>query len=224
MAENDGMTDVDTQPPGSASVSKAEASLGRTFTKLGWCGFWAQVIVGAVPVLLMVYLFLFARSPGPRAGFALVEYLSAASLLTLVFTTWWAFRYQRLGRRLIDPDRSISLKSLARAAWVGIVASTIGILFSMLVMLIEVAHLLFYFLSTPQGGVPVIQTTGEESASWVSAVDMLSLMALLLAVLAELLMLAISQWLLFRTTLVAAGAGTASVKELVESGPTPEAS
>jgi len=193
--------------------SKTVAALARTFTKLGWCGFWAQVVVGAAPVLLMAYLFLFARSPGPRAGFALVEYLSTASLLTLVFTTFWAFRYMRLGRKLATSERPLPFSSLTRAAWIGIVASTIGILFSMLVMLIEVAHLLFYFLSTPQGGVPVIQTTGEEAASWVSAVDMLSLMALLLALFAELLMLVISLWLLFRTTLAAAGTASMVIPE-----------
>jgi hypothetical protein len=71
-------------------------------------------------------------------------------------------------------------------------------------MLIEVAHLLFYFLSTPQGGVQVVQTTSSDSASWVSAVDMLSLLALILCLLAELIVLAFGLWLLFRTSLAAA--------------------
>jgi len=74
----------------------------------------------------------------------------------------------------------------------------------MLVMIIETAHLLFYFLAAPQGGVPVIQTPGAGPMSWVSAIDMASLMALNFLVFAELVVLIISLWLLFRTQQVAA--------------------
>jgi hypothetical protein len=72
----------------------------------------------------------------------------------------------------------------------------------MVVMKIEVGHLLFYFLSAPQGGVPVFQTAGAAPASWVSAVDMLSLMALLLTLAAEIIVLVLGLWLLFRSSQV----------------------
>ena len=65
-------------------------------------------------------------------------------------------------------------------------------------------HLLFYFLAAPQGGVPVFQTADAGPTGWVSAVDMVSLMALSLFVFAELVVLILSLWLLFRTTQVAA--------------------
>ncbi len=192
------------------SDPKAIRSLSRAFRHLGWSGFWSQIVIGALPIALMIYLFVFAASPtGPRAGFALVEYLTIAGLLVLAFTTYWSYRYTRLARRLNDPDRRPTFPVLIRAAWVGITASTMGIVFSLLVMLIEVAHLLFYFLKAPQGGVPVIQTTSAESASWVSAVDMLSLLALIFSLLAELIVLVFSLWLLFRSTLAAERAGEA---------------
>jgi len=56
-------------------------------------------------------------------------------------------------------------------------------------MLIVTAHLLFYFITAPQGGVQVVQTTNGDSASWVSADDMLSLMALILSLSAEMIVL-----------------------------------
>jgi len=181
------------------------ATLSRVYSRLGWCGFWAQLIVGSLPVLLMGYLFAFARTPGPRNGFVLVEYLSIASLLALAFTTFWAFGYTKLAKKLLTPEPFITYRKLVRSAWMGGVISIIGMVFSLTIMLIEVAHLLFYFLSTPQGGVPVIQTTGAESASWVSAVDMLSLMALVLTLITELLFLVFSQYLLYRSLAAAAG-------------------
>ncbi len=188
----------------SVSESKLAASLAGSYRRLGWCGFWSQVIVGSIPIVLMVYLFFFSRATiRPRAGFAFVEYLTLAGMLILAFTTFWFFRYTRLAKAIADPERSPSYRNLTRAAWTGISASVLGILFSILVMLIEVAHLLFYFLATPQGGVQVVQTTGNDSASWVSAVDMLSLMALIVCLLVELIVLALGLWLLFRTLLSA---------------------
>lgn len=182
-------------------------SLARTFSRLGWIGFWLQIVIGSIPLLLTAYVFIFARLPaagGPRAGLALVEYLTIASLLILVFTTAWFYRYTRLAKRIADPQSCPPAPAVIRSVRAGLIASSLGILFSMLVMLIETAHLLFYFLTAPQGGVPVIQTTGPGSASWVSAIDMASLMALSLFVFAELIVLIFGLWLLFRTTQAAA--------------------
>lgn len=175
--------------------------LARAFIRLGRIGFWAQVVLGSIPVVLIAYTFTFARSAsGPRAGLAIVEYLTVASLLLLLFTTIWFWRYIRLGRALADPLDRPSPSAVLSRVWTGLVASSLGVLVSLTIMLIEVAHLLFYFLATPQGGVPVFQTAGTGPASWVSAVDMLSLMALLLTLAAELVVLVFGLWLLFRTT------------------------
>jgi hypothetical protein len=60
---------------------------------------------------------------------------------------------------------------------------------------------LFFFLKAPQAGIPVIQTGGVAATHWVSSVDMVSLMALILFLFAELIVLIFSLWLLFRATL-----------------------
>jgi hypothetical protein len=157
--------------------------------------------MGSIPFLLTIYVLIFAHSPsGPRAGLSFVEYLTVANLLILIFTTVWFYRHAYLAQRIADPASCLSASSVIRSVWTGLVASSLGILFSMLVMVIETAHLLYYFLKAPQGGVPVIQTTGAGPASWVSAIDMASLMALSLLVFAELIVLIFSLWLLFRTT------------------------
>jgi hypothetical protein len=180
-------------------LSSKAVSLAKSFTRLGRLGFWVQVVLGSIPVVLIAYNFMFTQSPsGPRAGLAVVEYLTAASLLLLLFTTVWFRRYISLGRRLADPTTRPSQDSIIGTVWTGLVATAIGVMLSLGIMLIEVAHLLFYFLSAPQGGVPVIQTT--VAASWVSAVDMLSLMALLFTLAAEIIVLVLGLWLLFRST------------------------
>jgi uncharacterized protein DUF3611 len=62
-------------------------SLSHSFSRLGWLGFWMQVAVGAIPLALTIYALVFGRNstPGTRAGFPLIEYLSIAGLLVLAF-------------------------------------------------------------------------------------------------------------------------------------------
>ena len=117
----------------------------------------------------------------------------------LRFTTTWFFRYVRLAERIADPDRRPPSFAVQRTAWTGVAASTLGIVFSMLIMLFEVAQLLIYFLRAPQAGVPVVQTTAGGPASWVSAADVVNLMALSFIMIVEVVVLALSLWLLFRS-------------------------
>jgi hypothetical protein len=178
-------------------------SPAKAFWRLGWIGFWTQIGFGSLPIILAVYALFFGRysGAGTRAGNPLIEYLTFADLLLLAFTTVWSYRYTRLAQQLADPERRPSQLIVQRAAWIGVAAGAVGIVFSMLVMLFEVAQLLIYFLRAPQAGVPVIQTTGAGTASWVSAADMMNLIALILGMFGELTFLILSLWLLFRTTI-----------------------
>jgi Protein of unknown function (DUF3611) len=181
----------------------ATDSLARAFARLGRLGFWMQISIGAIPVALILYAFIFgsARPAGTRSGFPLIQYLTIAGLLVLAFTTVWFYRYTRLAGRLADPIRRPTEQSLQRTVWIGVMASAIGIVFSMLVMFFEVAQLLIYFLRAPQAGIPVVQTTAGGPASWVSAADIFSVMALLLTMFVEVAVLMIGLWLLLRTTM-----------------------
>jgi hypothetical protein len=178
------------------------SSLAKSLSRLGWAGFWLQVVFGSLPVLLMVYYFIFSGSgPVSRSGLPLVEYLTIVNLLLLGFTLFWSYRYTRLAKRLMDPEHRPSESAVVGTVWTGVTASTVGMLFSMIVILIEAANLLFFFLKAPQGGIPMVQTSGAEARHFVSSVDMVSLMALILTLFAELIVLVFSLWLLFRTTL-----------------------
>jgi hypothetical protein len=183
--------------------SPSAENLSRAFAKLGGAGFWLQLVLGSMPVVLMFYSFVFAASPtGPRAGLPIVEYLAVATLLVLIFTTFWFWSYKGLARQIADPATRPPESKVVGKVWTGLIATSIGVFLSLSVMIIETAHLLFYFLAAPQGGVPVIQTTVQVAggASWVSAVDMLSLLALTLVLAAEVIALVFGLWLLLRTT------------------------
>src|SRR5262249_26552926 len=57
-----------------------------------------------------------------------------------------------------------------------------------------------FFHRTSQGGIPVVQTSGDAPA-WVLSADMISLMDLILTPFGELIALVFRLWLLFRATL-----------------------
>lgn len=181
-------------------------SLANAFSRLGWIGFWMQIAIGIIPLTLIIYSFISGQSSGAgtRRGLLLVGYLTIAGFLVLIFTTIWSYRYTRLAESISDSTGRPSVLVVQKAAWIGVASSALGIVFSMLVILFEVAQLLIYFLRAPQAGVPVIQTTGGGQASWVSAADIMHLMALVVTTFGEFTVLAFSLWLLFRATLPSA--------------------
>lgn len=178
------------------------SSLSESFSRSGRIGLWLQIAIGSIPIALLIYASLFGGSNGigTRSRFGLIQYLEIAGLLVLAFTTLWFFRYTLLAHRIAMADLSPSLPSLQRTVWIGVAASTLGIVFSAVVMMFEVTQLWLYFLRAPQAGVPVIQTTSGGPASWVSASDVMSLMGLIFTMLIEVVVLVLGLWLLFRTT------------------------
>src|SRR6516165_465029 len=130
----------------------SKESLASAFSRLGWAGLWIQIVIGAIPVLLAIYALIFGRNAGvgTRGGSLLIECLTIAGLLVMVFTTIWSYRYTRLGAQIADSARRPSEFEVQRVAWIGVAASAIGIIFSMLVILFEVVQLLLYFLELPR--------------------------------------------------------------------------
>jgi hypothetical protein len=174
--------------------------LANQFSRLGWIGFWIQVALLTVPILLLIYvMFLSAPDSAQRRGIDLTNYLSLGSLLLMVFSTCWFYWYTRIGRRINDPARRPSQASVVRALWIGLWAGCLGIFFSLLVFIAAVWRMLFVLLANPQMGIQIAPNLGEEPSLSLSAMDAVSLSSLLLVLSAELIVLVISLWLLFRT-------------------------
>lgn len=180
--------------------------LSKQFSRLGWLGFWIQVAMLAIPLLLLVYV-LFLRSPGSaqRMGIDLSNYLSYGSLLLMVFTAFWFFRYTRVGKRIADPELRPPRASVERTLWVGVWASGLGIAFSMVLLFSAAGRMLFILLANPQTGLMVAPGPGGDPVQSISAMDAISLTSLLVILSAELIVLGFSVWLLFRTTKASAG-------------------
>lgn len=176
-------------------------SLAKQFSRLGWIGFWTQLALISIPILLLIYV-LFFSSPAfsQRKGIDLSNYLSYGSLLVMLFTTFWFYRYTRLAKRIADPELRPPQSSVMHTLWIGLWAGCLGILFSMLLMMSAVGRLLFVFMVNPQTGLQIAPPMGGDPTMALSAIDAVSLMSLLFTLTAELIVLGFTLWLLFRVT------------------------
>lgn len=176
--------------------------IARDFSRFGWIAVVIQAVLAIIPILLLCYV-LFGKVAGNDVAWSLTDYLAILGLAILAFTTLWAFRYTRIAQRIVDPARRPPRSSLIRTLWVGLWASSLGIVVSLVLLFIEVIRLLILFLRAPQAGVPVFQTQAENRLTWVSAIDAVSLLAELCTLTGELLVLVLTLWLLFRVTALA---------------------
>jgi hypothetical protein len=173
--------------------------IARAFSRLGWTGFWIQAALAVLPAVMIAYAIL-GKMTGSRVALGFFDYLALVGLAILAFTTFWSYRYTRLARRIADPGVRPAWSSVARTLWVGIWAGCAGIAVSLLLMVVEVVRLLILFLKAPQGGVPVMRTDIESRTAWVSAIDVVTLLAELCTLVGELVILGFTLWLLFAVT------------------------
>jgi hypothetical protein len=186
-------------PPTQWHLSNPE-KMAKYFSRIGWFGFWLQLAMLLIPILLLIYVLLIGSpESAQRKGIDLSSYLSYGSLLVLLFTTFWFYRYTRLAGKISDPQLRPTQASVEKTIWTGLGAIFLGISFSMILMTNAVGRFLFVLLATPQTGVPFSQTGGDPAMT-LSAIDAVALMSLLFSLFAELIVLALSMWLLFRVT------------------------
>jgi len=172
-----------------------EQWIANRFRTFGWLGVWIQIVLGILPLVMLCYI-LMRKTTGDDTRFGFIDYLALASLAILAFTTFWSYRYTRLARQIVDPKQRPEWSSVGKVLRLGIWAGCIGIAISMLLLVIEFLRLLFLFLKTPQAGVPAIQFQADRTG-WVSAVDMVSLLAEICTLAGELLVVALALGLLF---------------------------
>jgi hypothetical protein len=198
--------------PNSASTALTQSEAGgiaRALRRWGGIALWTQVFVAVIPVIVITVVFSTiygVQAPVRSAGF--LGLLSLLGFVVLLITTFWCWRYRKLGIALTDGSTTATPKRLLNNVWTGVGLSCAGIVLSMTVLLAEMTYLFIRFLEAPQGGVPVIQTvTG--GTSWISAVDILGLMTVVLTLAAEIVVLVAGLWLLSRVMLLPKGAAKA---------------
>lgn len=176
----------------STAAGQSGERIARAFLTFGRIGFWIQFVFLIAVALLGAYV-LAITGARARAG----NILAFLGLAVPLFTTFWCWRYAKLGQLLaLDPE-DVSPSRPARTAWIGVWAGTIGGVVSLLSLFGAASALLIVMLANPQVGIQISPAEAGASAYTISAVDAVSIMSLLLTLTAELLVVAISLRLVF---------------------------
>ncbi len=181
--------------------AKRRQHLGDQFSSLGRIGLYVQLALLVAPLLLGIYVLFFGRAAQPgmtRVDFG--SYISLGSFLIMGFTTYWFYRYMQVGRQLRDPERFPSRSSVITTLWVGFGAGWLGIIFSMLLLLAAAWRMMFVLILNPQSGLIIAPNPASNPGYSVSAIDAISLTWLVISLAAELMVLGLTLWLLFRMT------------------------
>jgi hypothetical protein len=176
--------------------------IGGQFSSLGRLGFFIQLALLVVPVLFGLYLLLLRRMGQSGVnGIGFTNLISLASSLVMIFTTYWFYRYMRLGERIRDPARFPPRSAAVSTLWVGFWAGCLGIALSLLLLLAAAWRILYVLLANPQTGMLVAPNLGGTNPTYsISAIDAVSLLSNVINLGAELLVLGLTLWLLFRVT------------------------
>jgi Protein of unknown function (DUF3611) len=176
--------------------------IGVQFSSLGRLGFFIQLALLVVPVLFGLYLLLLRRmGQSGTNGIGFTNLISLASSLVMIFTTYWFYRYMRLGERIRDPAQFPPRSTAISTLWVGFWAGCLGIGLSLLLLLAASWRILYVLLANPQTGMLVAPNLGGSNPTYsISAIDAVSLISNVINLGAELLVLGLTLWLLFRVT------------------------
>ena len=176
--------------------------LGKLFLRLGWISFWMQFALGIIPVLLLIFATLFRGATTDGPGTTTEVSLAYTSMIFLVFSLVWSFRYTRLGRAFFKPERRPTPTRLNRVLRVGLIGNLLGMICTMLVAMGAVGGMLFAALSLPQGAIPTLGSPQMSAVGrhWIVPLDVVWLQALLNNMAAQLVGLIVSLFLLNRIT------------------------
>lgn len=178
--------------------------IASEFYRLGWIGFWAQLGLGIIPIVILLFVLLFDNTPNSvQVGSSwLATILAYGCLFALIFTIYWCFHYTQLSDRLGSREVRPSKAQIRRSLWIGILANMGGMTCAILVALWRVGTLLFRMLSLPPGAstlyTPVPGTAVVNPGSIIVPMNMIALQAMINTIAAELVGLGVTLWLLYR--------------------------
>ena len=175
--------------------------IAANLRRLGWIGFWCQLILGSIPVILLTFQWIFSKEQ-TMAGFDITNIFSFIDIMTLLFTIFWCFGYTQLGKKLEKGEKSPKKAKVLRTIWIGITANLGFILLAVLIGIITLGRLLYIILSLPQGATTILQPvpggTMVNPGLVIVPMDILGLLAIMNVILAGLVGVTISLWLLSR--------------------------
>ena len=116
------MSDLEINGNASQTVRRIAAQLRR----VGWAGFWLQLVLAVVSSIIFLFSLPFASSGASNPGTGGSLLFALGGLLILYGSTYWSFRYVMTSRQLKNPDlRPKKAETIQIVRW-GLLCSILG--------------------------------------------------------------------------------------------------
>jgi hypothetical protein len=171
----------------SSSSSPTPEQIARNCRILGWIGFWLQVALGVIPLLVMLGLVVARLGQWPGGVFSLGLWLGVLCLAFLIFSTYWSYRYTRLAGRLRVRESRPTKSGVKRALRIGLLANLAVMAIAILIALGYVSQITFRMLTVPQGATVLTPNQAVPQGALVSPSNMLAIQAIVHAMAAGLI-------------------------------------
>lgn len=117
------------------SIPPKIKDIAKTIRLTGWITLWVQLVLLVVCSLSLLFASTgrdFSQQPNP--GLKLGIFWGVCAILLILFSVYWNYRYTRFAKRLANPNPSLhpSKTETIKAIKIGIIASLVGILISLL--------------------------------------------------------------------------------------------
>ncbi len=116
------MSDLEIKGNASENVRKIAAQLRR----VGWAGFWLQLVLAVVSSLIFLFSLPFASTGASNPGTGGSLLFAVGGLLILYGSTYWSFRYVMTSRQLKNPDLRPKRTETIKIVRLGLLCSILG--------------------------------------------------------------------------------------------------
>jgi hypothetical protein len=155
--------------------------VANTFRLAGWVTFWAQVVLAVVASVTLLFVFLSLNTTRPAVGTGFGLLFSVIGVGLLAGGIFFAYRYTRLSRqlRLSDATTRPKKSDTIRTLQVGLMFNLIGMLLTFVGAFAITGGLALKSFRTSASGIQVANTT-----DWITSIDILTVQALFIILLA----------------------------------------
>lgn len=117
------------------SLPPETRGIGNTIRLTGWITFWAQLSIGVVSVLALLFA-LTGREfvQQQNAGLGIGIFWAVCGIVLLLFSLYWNFRYTHIGKALENSNPALhpSKPNTTKILRLGIIVGLVGILLTLL--------------------------------------------------------------------------------------------
>ena len=122
----------------------------RTFRILSRVSYWIHLLLGAISGVTLI-LVVFSRS-ATNSGTGIGIFIAMFGLIALGFRVYWAWRYNRLAKKLqrVNPDVQPSRAEIIQVLRIGLLVSLVGLFLALVASEISLVSLVATAIARPQ--------------------------------------------------------------------------